>query len=319
MGAPTETMGADEVEAEAVGNPWEDEEIKKQCFDIYRKEWEDRKPDYEEMIEDLQDKKDTAHERSHDEEDKVTDEKLKKIEGLYRQRVAATKNVMNKCNGESNTALATWYQEDRASFAKADKDGSGYLEEDEFCERMKTFLKMDEEESKIVLAKWDIDEDKNIGPVEYCTLMAYFRAEVDLQEQKRIGHIQQDFLDTIYPGGLKCAAFMMNKMCGLIPIYGFLCSLPTVCGSWCCYVGYNATVAGNLTNMVKNKTMHTEMKTTRPKALKDAQQKCKKKFLENNKAKTLEEEVVEEEATAGEGGQFVQGEKPPGVAGESQH
>ena len=63
------------------------------------------KPDYEEMIEDLQDKKDTAHERSHDEEDKVTDEKLKKIEGLYRQRVAATKNVMNKCNGESNTAL----------------------------------------------------------------------------------------------------------------------------------------------------------------------------------------------------------------------
>ena len=63
------------------------------------------KPDYEEMIEDLQDKKDTAHERSHDEDQKVTDEKLKKIEGLYRQRISATKNVMNKCNGESNTAL----------------------------------------------------------------------------------------------------------------------------------------------------------------------------------------------------------------------
>ena len=36
----------------------------------------------------------------------------------------------------------TWYNEDKESFTKADKNGNGDLEEDEFCERMKTFLKM---------------------------------------------------------------------------------------------------------------------------------------------------------------------------------
>ena len=55
------------------------------------------KSDYEEMIEDLTEHRQKAHERSHDEDGKVTDEKLKKIEGLYRQRISATKKVMNKC------------------------------------------------------------------------------------------------------------------------------------------------------------------------------------------------------------------------------
>jgi len=312
-------MGADEVEAEAVGNPWEDEEIKKKCFGLYTTEWEQRKSDYEEMIEDLTEHRQRAHERSHDEDGKVTDEKLKKIEGLYRQRISATKKVMNKCEPGNELVMETWYNEDKESFTKADKNGNGDLEEDEFCERMKTFLKMTEEESKIVIAKWDGNDDKKIGPVEYCTLMAYFRAEVDYQEQKNVGEIQQEFLDGIYPCGLHAAACCMNKMCGLIPMFGFFCSLPTVCGSWCCYAGYNATVVANMTDMIKNKTMVKHMTTARPEALKVAQEKCKNKFLENNKTKTLEEEVIEVEATTGEGGQFVEGDKPPGVVGESQH
>ena len=77
-----------------------------------------------------------------------------------------------------------WYAEDRASFEKADGSADCKLDQSEFQAVVKVMLNLGSHDAEKLMKKWDLDQNKTIGPVEWVTFRATFRAEKNYHEQK---------------------------------------------------------------------------------------------------------------------------------------
>lgn len=118
-----------------------------------------------------------------------------------------------------------WYEADQKQFAKFDTDNSKELEASEFLNWVQELYSIQADEATAILAKWDVDADKSIGPYEFCAIMAVLHCQEDLIRMEEQQRQLDEYLRSLFCCGMTCFLLSME--------WGLKCC-PYTCGLSCC-------------------------------------------------------------------------------------
>jgi len=142
------------------------------------------------------------------------------VQSLYSSRAKMYRDL--QCLPDS--VFEGYVREDLREMGKMDTDNNGFLDSQEFTTAMKDKLDMKEDDCKKAFALWDVDSGGAVGPHEFCSMLAIYRAEYAVVFQDAEDQAAYAIIDTIVPGGVcgvACASY-----------FGAACSLCTLCLSW---------------------------------------------------------------------------------------
>lgn len=115
-----------------------------------------------------------------------------------------------------------WYDDDSQNFKNIDLNSDGSVDEAEFVTWMKRAYSLSDEEAKEAFKTWDFDKDKGkLGKEEYCTLMAVFHTENELNTLLVETEAAESMLGDMFPCGFCC--------------FGYSCYFGAMC--CCCTLG----------------------------------------------------------------------------------
>jgi len=110
-----------------------------------------------------------------------------------------------------NVKFNEWYDSDMKNFTNTiDANHDGSIDETEFIAWMKdpTQFNLTDDEAKEAFQKWDFDKTKGtLGKEEYCTLMAVYHAERELNEILVEINGLENQLNDLFPCGFCCFGY----------------------------------------------------------------------------------------------------------------
>merc|ERR1711988_1386831 len=157
-----------------------------------------------------------------------------------------------------------WITQDRKNFMRCDLNADGFLDRDEFRQLCCTAFELSPEQAEAAFTKWDIDQGKTVGPVEFSALMSIWHVELAY-------HTRRQKTEALIKRNLDHPCSWTSPYA--LP-FGFMCSLCTLGLSW---LPYCFTAKG---------CMNMDDDDPELKARKD--KKCQEVALHSTKGKIME-------------------------------